>query len=151
ADTRAAFVKSFDPAGTADYDHLVWKRFQTIAGSDAPARKLFAEIIADPHYFRLLDDAERDPDRAGALYAAEVDRAYRAIQKILDLPTPGTPGPNIVPWPALPAILYLGTYPSSTGKVKEGWAREGHVFLAEHDGRWDKAPAAPALKRVFAA
>src|SRR5262249_32127699 len=152
ADVREAFAKEFDPKQTEEYDHPVWKRFKTIAGSDAPARKLFAEIIADPRSFRLLDDAESDPERAGDLYAAEIVRAYDAVlQKVLDRARTYTAGSIVVPQPTLPAILYLGTYPSSTGKVKDGWAHEGQIVAADSRGRWGTSPSAPALQRVFAA
>jgi RNA polymerase sigma factor (sigma-70 family) len=148
ADARDALAKQFDPQKPEDYDHPVWKRFKTIAGSDLAARKLFAEIIAEPRLLQLLDAADSEPDKPGNLYAAEVDRAFVAVQKILDLPTTGDVGPEVLPWPELPTILYLGTYPSSTGKVKDGWPREGHIFMPDRR-EWDKNPSTPALKRIF--
>ncbi len=79
---RTALVKQFDPATDAEPDHPVWKRFRTIAGNDAAARKLFAEIIVSPQLLKLLDDADRDPNKAGDLYAAELERWYKLMQAL---------------------------------------------------------------------
>ncbi len=150
SDALNVLVKEFDPNGTDDFAHPVWRRFKTVAGSDTAARKLFAEIIADPRRLRLLIDADRDPDKASDLYAAEVDRVYLCVQKLLDRPNTGVPGPEELPWAEAVSVLYLGTYPTSTGKVNDGWKREGHVFIPSGDEMM-KPPTGAAVKRVFAA
>jgi RNA polymerase sigma factor (sigma-70 family) len=149
-DAREELAKRFDPAGSADHDHPVWQRFQKVAGSDAPARALFAAVIADPRRLHLLDAAEADPAGAGRLYAGEVSRAYTAVKKVLDLPTTGDVGGDTLPWPDFVTVVYLGTYPSSTGKVAEGWKREGHVFTPDRHREWQENPTIPAYKRIFA-
>ncbi|MDB5305893.1 MAG: sigE 41 [Gemmataceae bacterium] len=149
ADARADLAKRFDADGTADFDHPVWQRFKTVAGDDKPARQLFARIIADPERLLQLDKAEADPAGAGSVYAAEVERIHVRVQNLLDRPTTGIPHPSELPWPEAAAAFYLGTYPSSTGKVKDGWKHEGHLFTVSfEDGV--KAESGPALKRVFA-
>jgi RNA polymerase sigma factor (sigma-70 family) len=154
-DAREDLAKRFDAAGSADYDHPVWQRFKKLAGSDAPARKLFAAIIADPRRLQLLDAAEADPDAAGRLYAEEVNRAYTLVKKVLDGPTTGVPAPETFPIADTATVLYLGTYPSSAGRVKEGWEREGHVFIpsfGERGGRGGMGgPFRDPLARIFAA
>ncbi|HEV3384765.1 MAG TPA: sigma-70 family RNA polymerase sigma factor, partial [Gemmata sp.] len=150
SDARGALAKGFDPSTAVEPDHPIWKRFKTIAGNDAAARKLFAELIADPRRLKTLDDAERDPDRAGEIYAAELERWYTFVQKLLDRPTTGTVSPKETPYPEAVAVMYLGTYPASKGKAKEGWRWEGHLFIDS----WSEvmtSPVGPAVKRIFAA
>ena len=108
-------MKEFEADDTAEPDHPLWKRFKTIAGNDAPARKLFAELIADPRRLKLLDDADRDPEKVGDLYETRGERLLRER---------GEAGPvgrdsrtaQKRPWADELAILYLGTYPASAAK-----------------------------------
>ena len=147
---RSALLKQFDPQSDAEPDHPVWKRFKSLAGNDAAARKLFAEIIADPRRLQLLDEADQNPQRAGNLYAAEVERWYRYVQKLLNRPTTGTPSPAETPYPDPVTALYLGTYPASHGHAEAGWHQEGHLFIES----WNnvlKSTVGPAVKRIFAA
>ncbi|MBN9122326.1 MAG: sigma-70 family RNA polymerase sigma factor [Planctomycetes bacterium] len=144
-----ALAKDFDPAGTDDYDHPVWRRFRSVVGDDASARRLFARMIADPHRLRLLDAAEREPEKAGELYEREVKRLAdntRAGLERLSRPSPfdvdgtlpatpaqlrgnfaGLPFLNTddpTPTPADVAVgFYLGTYPATAKAFPESnWA-----------------------------
>ncbi len=150
-DARAFLVKNFDPTATAEPDHPIWKRFKTIAGNDAAARKLFAEIIADPRRLKLLDDADRDPAKAGELYAAELKSVTAYAQGFDEHPWSYGPDVTDRSAPAVAGAFYLGTYPASTGKVKD-LRREGYLFTDTCS--WPetvKSPVGPALKRIFAA
>jgi RNA polymerase sigma factor (sigma-70 family) len=155
ADVRDALAKSFKPDGTDEPDHPVWRRFKSVVGNDAAARKLFADIIADPRRLQLLDEAERDPDAAGDLYVTEVARWCAHVRRLWP-----DPGPRDTPYPEAVAVMYLGTYPASAGKAtgvrregnvsREGWQREGNLFVESWYGVL-KSPVGPAVKRVFAA
>jgi RNA polymerase sigma factor (sigma-70 family) len=143
ADARDALVRGFNPTNTDEPDHPIWRRFKSIAGNDLAARKLFAEIIADTRRLKMLDDADRDSDKAGELYAAELERWYAYTQQLLNRQSPEPPYPEAL------AVMYLGTYPTSTGKAKEGWRWEGHLFI-DTWGELMKSPVGPAVKRIFA-
>ncbi|MBX9582379.1 MAG: hypothetical protein K2X87_18915, partial [Gemmataceae bacterium] len=124
-DALAALAGSFDPAGTADYDHPVWKRFRSVAGpgrgrfhptttakAHAAARTLFAEIIRDPDRLAALDGLAAEPDRAGEVYRTvvrDMDRQLRQRQAIMQrqMPWPGTTAAEVG------YVLYLGTFPGT--------------------------------------
>ncbi|QJW97168.1 HEAT repeat domain-containing protein [Frigoriglobus tundricola] len=128
-DALGTLVKTFDPAGEGEPDHPIWKRFKSIAGSDAPARRLFAEIIRDPRRLQVLDRAEADPDKTGDLYEQYVrqmrERVHSGMNRVntfyLDHkrgarlwygigPDPDDPTPK----PADAAVgFYLGTFPAT--------------------------------------
>jgi RNA polymerase sigma factor (sigma-70 family) len=131
-------------------DHPAWKRFQEIAGDTEAARKLFAELIADDRRSRVLADAAAKPDAAGELYVAEVERVYKRVKELLDRPTTGVPGPDEVPWQNAVLSLYLGTYPSSAGKMEEGWKKEQLLFVGLR-GTEFTGPYRPATCRIFVA
>jgi hypothetical protein len=144
ADARNVLLKEFDPSTAVEPDHPIWKRFNSIAGNDFAARKLFAEFITNPRRFKLLDDADREPDKVGDLYAAEVRDHYASVEARDPWSKPN--GPKR-PWADELVILYLGTFPGSTGKVPEDKRTEVHLFWS-----WDEAldsPAKPAIRRVF--
>jgi len=149
-DAREALAQQFNAASDAEPDHPIWRRFKSIAGNDAAARQLFAAIIADPRRLKFLDDADRDPARAGDLYGRELARWVSFVQKLPRQPNTGAPKPEDVPYAEAVAILYLGTYETSTGKVNEGWSSEGHLFI-DSWGELMKSPVGPAVKRIFAA
>ncbi|MBN9120906.1 MAG: RNA polymerase sigma factor [Planctomycetes bacterium] len=148
-DALAALVKDFDPAAEIEPVHPIWERFKSVAGHDKPARKLFAELIADRRRLKLLDEADRDPAGAGTLYAAELERWYRFVQSLVR-PNGAAPKPGAVAYPDAVAIMYLGTFPSSAGKAKGGWGWEGHLFI-ETWGELVASPVGPPVRRIFAA
>jgi hypothetical protein len=177
-DALDALAKTFDPAGTAEPDHPIWKRYKGAAGSDGPARRLFAEIVRDPHRLRLLDRAESDPDKVGALYERHVKqlgenvqkgldhrqkRGFRVAGNVIDLDDP-------TPEPADVAVgLYLGTFPATAKALEnprweqhpaayaseEGSSLLGNAFQQGLDRPYRSTPAeratAPAFARLFAA
>ena len=154
ADALAAFAKSFDPAGTADYDHPVWTRYKQVVGDDRSARELFAAIIRDQDRLRLLADAEGDPAGAGGLYQREGKRLYEAYKARLDPPNTGEVDFSALPVPEAAAVVYLGTYPASTGKPDPWWAP--HRILTHPTAtRRTGTPAGwrtdPAARRLYAA
>jgi RNA polymerase sigma factor (sigma-70 family) len=143
---RDALAKTFDPDSDTEPDHPIWERFQSIAGRDKHARKLFAELISDPRRLKLLDDADREPNSVGKLYAAALDEYYATVAPRLGLP-PAKPLPER-PWADELLIHYLGTYTQTIGTVPKT-NLECHTFRS-----WEQAlasPAGPAVRRVFAA
>src|SRR5206468_1061752 len=102
----------FDPDAAAEPDHPIWERFKSVAGADKPARKLFAELISNPRRLKLLDDADRDPDGAGKLYAAALDEYYATVAPRLGPPPAKLPPER--PWADELLVHYLGTYPQSS-------------------------------------
>ncbi len=107
ADARDSLAKNFKPDGTDDPDNPIWKRFKTVAGRDKSARALFAHLIADPRRLKLLDDAERDPDKIGELYAHEAINLYKGVVSRQNRP-----------WQDA-VVVYLGTYPATAGPLRE--------------------------------
>ena len=61
SDALNALVKGFDPNGTDDPAHPVWRRFKTIAGSDVAARKLFAGIPRQDDFASVAVDFTPGP------------------------------------------------------------------------------------------
>ena len=176
----AAFLAEFraDAGGVKAFAHPLWVRFSAAAGSDAAARALFAEVVADPARAERLAAAVADPATAGKLYAAEVDRvreysrtfvaAYQAKLKHLtpedwsrhhDEVTTAVQAQLAADPPAgrVGALLFLGTFPASAG-VSLGAAPTRVQIDAVPVGsgalpRPDKAagPWAPAARCLFAA
>jgi hypothetical protein len=179
-DALNRLVKTFDPAGTAEPDHPIWKRYKAIAGNDEPARRLFAEIIRDPCRLRLLDIAETNPDKVGALYEQHVKQIGANIQKGLEYQqqrfgrgnargarfAPDVfGGDDPTPTPADVAVAYhLGTFPITAKAFpdpqweqwavscggEEGMAVFGNAFQQGLDFPYRRTPTAPAFARLFA-
>jgi hypothetical protein len=131
----------------AGYTHPLWTRFRKLAGDDPGSRTLFAEMVADVDRFRRLEDAEADPTKADAAYAAEMkqqaealERRNREAEAKARARGPGTGfggPPRAIPSRGeTVALLFLGTYPA-TARSESG--------VALHTA------TPPAIRRLFAA
>jgi RNA polymerase sigma factor (sigma-70 family) len=114
ADARDAFAKQFDPTKTEEYDYPVWKRFVAIAGDSRASRELFARIIANEKWLRILDNAEADPALAGHVYRVGIAEMFR------DFHNDPAKSPA---WPCdrpeeVAYLLLLGSYPDNNPPAK---------------------------------
>ena len=148
-DSLDARVQASNPDNAAEPDHPVWRRFKSVAGNDASARALFAELVADPRRLRLLDDVDRNPDSAGDVYRAEVNANYKFVEKLWDRQRgdPKAKHPER-PWADEVLIHYLGTYSPTFGPAPKTNV-ELHAFRTWPDCLSGKC--GPAIRRVFAA
>jgi RNA polymerase sigma factor (sigma-70 family) len=134
ADARTDLAKSFDPAGTADYDHPVWQRYKAIVGDTPPSRNLFAGIVRRADWLRRLDAAEAGPDAARDEYRAavrEVGDRYRANLAVYF---------HIPIWPCDAAeeaayLLLLGSHPGTASARPPGMTGEELRRWDEGEGR----------------
>ena len=114
----AEAARTADPA--VPLDHPVWERFRAVAGDDAAARRLFAEVIGDSTRFKTLDAAVADPLAAPGLYQAVltdvVTRTGNLIaakvgaNRVLGANT-SRPSPPASTAGELGFVLFLGTFP----------------------------------------
>jgi RNA polymerase sigma factor (sigma-70 family) len=101
--------------------HPLWARFKKAAGDDAVSRFFFAEMVADFDRFRRLEAVEADPDKAGAVYAAEQKEHAEALKRGYAEATrrAGNMTGFLIPKSGTPTrvdfvtLLFLGTYPST--------------------------------------
>src|SRR5262249_21278917 len=60
-------------------NHPAWARFRKLVGDTDASRKMFLDMIDDPRRATILEAAEANPDRAGAIYKDELDLRVRAL------------------------------------------------------------------------
>jgi hypothetical protein len=149
----------------AGYTHPLWARFRKVAGDDPGSRTLFAEMVADLPRFTRLEAAEADPDKAGALYAAELKLRVEALKRGYREAEEAAQGRLGEIWPTggiptrgeFAALLFLGTYPSTSAVTypeTDDHDRFSHhnVFgLGLQPDRQEAKVIPPAVRRLFVA
>jgi hypothetical protein len=161
-----AEIARLDAHRMAGYTHPLWARFRQAAGDDPGSRTLFAEMVADLPRFTRLEAAEAHPDKAGALYAAELKLRVEALKRgyrEADEAAQGRTG-DIWPTGGIPtrgefaALLFLGTYPSTATVTypeagdEDRFSHHNVFGLGLQPDREEKAKVIPpALRRLFVA